>query len=124
MTAVPLSGFTKKRFEKFLSKCRENATSKKRFDRSFNVARGHIAFQATLKQEKRHSLRDEDIASVMIGGVLREDKSVEQGSRLEIAVEACILHFEWVQALPGKGVSTMVEPLDRSNLPEVSREVW
>lgn len=150
MSLVAQGKFTLKRMDKFHAKCREGCSSKKRFDRSFNVNVHHIASQASLKQEKRHSLRDEDIASVIHGGKLRLDKCTESSGRLEIAVEAVVKEFEWIENSAQQGVirkveakvqirvvvresapksfvvtAYFVEPIEDSEvLPEVNREIW
>ena len=97
-----------KRIEAFHKKCVQKSKSKKSFDRGFRVDKSHIA-KGILKNPKRSALTSEDIAAVIIGGVLSLD-TCNEGPPIEIVVKGIINEFEWTN-LTENGCPTYLEDM-------------
>jgi len=94
---ISIVDVTKKRLHQFHQTIKASCGSQPAFHRNFLIDRRHIDQSAEKEPDSlRQNLGDEQIAAVILGGKLNEEKSRMSGTLPEIVVEAKFKDFPWL----------------------------
>lgn len=106
---ISIVDIAKMRFHQFHARIKSSCVSEPVFHQRFLIRRNHIDQSAAKDPDSlRLNIGDEQVASVITGGMLNVDESKMKGTAPEIAIEAKFIDFPWMDLADGRD---KVEPV-------------